>query len=183
VHAGFYFGIPSTPRASPLGACPPSLLDNQLLGPPAASRAHTPCFLPSITPTHPCPSVGPVLQAMLLLLLVLHVIWCVCVWSVCACSANFAAAFLTLCCCCGGGGGHAVFAAEAFVSDIPVGCVPRTHLFLRILWRIATESSGDASRKEYEGGSESEDEQEAEAPCPTSTPSETGVTSNKRKAE
>jgi hypothetical protein len=38
-----------------------------------------------------------------------------------------------------------------------------THLFLRILWRIATESTGDASRKEYEGGSESEgDEDESE---------------------
>ena len=34
----------------------------------------------------------------------------------------------------------------------------RTHLFLRILWRIATESSGDASRKEYEGGSESDED-------------------------
>ena len=34
-----------------------------------------------------------------------------------------------------------------------------THLFLRILWRIATESTGDASRKEYEGGSESEEEE------------------------
>jgi hypothetical protein len=44
-----------------------------------------------------------------------------------------------------------------------------TILFLRILWRIATEGSGDASRKEYEGGSESEGEEDHTQGAPASS--------------
>ena len=46
-----------------------------------------------------------------------------------------------------------------------------THLFLRIVWRIATESSGDASRKEYEGGSDSDDDGDDSGSADASTTS------------
>ncbi len=45
-----------------------------------------------------------------------------------------------------------------------------TYLFLRILWRIATESPEEASRKEYEGGSDSDGEREEPAVSPPPGP-------------
>ncbi len=61
---------------------------------------------------------------------------------------------------------HSLFSAcvgQAMLLLLQVLHIIWTHLFLRILWRIATESTGDASRKEYEGGSESDGDEPADA--------------------